>query len=104
MININTLNQIKDIMTILNNTKKAVQKPQSDNSFAQALQQAQAQIQTPAQTIQQATVLLSEPQCYNMLNDTCCVDGCNNPAMVWIKGKSYCKEHDPDNRINTEED
>lgn len=102
MINLNTLSQINDIMTVLNNTKKAIQKPQSGNSFAQVMQQVQ--VQTPAQTIQQTTVLPSEPQYHSMFNDICCVDSCNKPAMLWIKGKPYCKEHDPDNRINTEED
>lgn len=102
MISLNTLNQINDIMTILNNTKKAVQKPQSDGSFAQTLQQVQ--IQTPAQTVQQTTILPSKTQDRKVYNDACCVDGCNNSAVLWIKGRPYCKEHDPDNRIDTEED
>lgn len=54
MISLNTLNQINDIMTILNNTRKVVHKPQSGNSFAQAIQQAT--VQTPVQTVQQAVV------------------------------------------------
>lgn len=102
MISLNTLNQINDIVTVLNNTKKAIQKPQSGNSFAQTLQQVQ--IQTPAQTVQQTTVLPSKSQEHSMFSDTCCVDGCNNSAVLWVKGKPYCKEHDPDNRVDTEED
>lgn len=102
MISLNTLNQINDIVTVLNNTKKAIQKPQSDGSFAQTLQQIQ--VQTPAQTVQQTTVSPSKPQEHSMFSDTCCVDGCNNSAVLWIKGKPYCKEHDPDNRVDTEEE
>ena len=102
MLSINTLNDINNIMTILNNTRKAVHKPQSGNSFTQAIQQVQ--VQTPAQTVQQTTVLPSKPQMRSMFNDLCCVDGCNNAAVLWFKGKPYCKEHDPDNRVDTEED
>lgn len=106
MINFNTINQINDIMTILNNTRKAVNKPQSGNSFEQAIQQANTQgtVQTPAQTVQQTTVLPSNQLYQSMLNDLCCVDGCNKPARLWIKGIPYCKEHDPNNRIATEEE
>ena len=89
-------------MTILNNTRKVPRKPQSGNNFAQTIQQVQ--VQTPAQTVQQATVLPSNLHYNSMFNETCCADGCNNPAVVWIKGKPYCKEHDPDNKIDTEED
>lgn len=53
MISLNTLNQINDIMTILNNTKKAMTKSQGGN-FAQAMQQTT--VQTPAQTVQQTIV------------------------------------------------
>lgn len=102
MISLNTLNQINDIMTILNNTRKVVHKPQSGGNFAQAIQQAT--VQTPAQTVQQTTVLPSKPQYHNMFNDMCCVDGCNSSAVIWVKGKPYCKEHDPDSRVDTEED
>lgn len=58
MIDINTINQINDIMTILNNTRKAMSKPQSDSTFDKQLQQAaeQTTVQTPAQTVQQLTV------------------------------------------------
>lgn len=54
MISLNTINQINDIMTVLNNTRKAINKPQSGESFAQTLQQVQ--VQTPAQTAQQTIV------------------------------------------------
>ena len=54
MISLNALDQINDIMTILNNTRKAVLKPQSDSKFAQDMQQAT--IQTPAQIVQQTVV------------------------------------------------
>lgn len=102
MISLNTLNQINDIMTILNNTRKVVGKSQSGNSFAQTLQQVQ--VQTPTQTVQQTIVLPSTAPRSNIYDDTCCVKGCNNTAVLWIKGKPYCKEHDPTNRIDTEED
>lgn len=106
MINLNTINQINDIMTILNNTRKAMSKPQADNAFDKQLQQTteQTAVQTPAQTVQQATVLPSTLHYSNMYNDTCCVKGCNKPAVLWIKNMPYCKEHDPANRIDTEED
>ena len=103
MISLNTINQINDIITILNNTRKVTSKPQSnDSDFIQKLQQNV--IQTPAQTVQQATVLPSIKYYSNMYNDTCCVKGCNKPAVLWVKNMPYCKEHDPANRINTEED
>lgn len=54
MISLNTLNQINDIMTILNNTRKAVHKPQTGNNFVQTIQQTA--VQTPAQTVQQTVV------------------------------------------------
>ena len=106
MISLNTLNQINDIMTILNNTRKAVSKPQSGKSFDQHVKQAenQATVQTPAQTVQQTTILPSKSQYSSMFDTLCCVDGCSKPAKVWIDRKSYCKEHSPDNRIATEED
>lgn len=54
MISLNTLNQINDIMTILNNTRKAIAKPQGDKSFTQTMQQTT--VQTPAQTVKQTVV------------------------------------------------
>lgn len=106
MISLNTLNQINDIMTILNNTRKAIAKQQSDKSFDQLVQQAENKItvQTPAQTVQQTTILPSKPQYNSMLDTLCCVDDCNKPAKVWIDRKPYCKEHSPESRITTEED
>ena len=90
MINLNTINQINDIMTILNNTRKAMSKPQADSAFDKQLQQT--------------TVLPSAMSRSDMYDDTCCVKGCNKPAVLWINNKHYCKEHDPANRIDTEED
>lgn len=106
MINLNTINQINDIMTILNNTRKAVAKPQSGKSYEQVAQEVaeQTAVQTPAQIVQQTTVLPSAMSRSDMYDDTCCVKGCNKPAVLWINNKHYCKEHDPANRIDTEED
>ena len=106
MINLNTINQINDIMTILNNTRKAMSKPQADSAFDKQLQQTteQTTVQTPAQTVQQTTILPSAMSHSDMYDDTCCVKGCNKPAVLWINNKHYCKEHDPANRIDTEED
>ena len=105
MINLNTINQINDIMTILNNTRKAVSKSQG-NVFDKQLHQTaeQSTVQTPAQIVQQTTVLPSAMSRSGMYDDTCCVKGCNKPAVLWINNKHYCKEHDPANRIDTEED
>lgn len=106
MINLNTINQINDIMTILNNTRKAVSKSQVGNAFDKQLQQTteQTAVQTPTQTVQQTTVLPSIMSRNDMYDNTCCVKGCNKPAVLWINNKHYCKEHDPANRIDTEED
>lgn len=106
MISLNTLNQINDIMTVLSNTRKAVSKPQTGKSFDQQVQRAESQItvQTPAQTVQQTTILPSKPQYNSMFDTLCCVDDCNKQAKVWIDRKPYCKEHNPENRIATEED
>ena len=106
MISLNTLNQINDIMTILNNTRKAIAKQQSDKPFDQLVQQAENKItaQTPAQTVQQAIILPSKSQYNSMFDTLCCVDDCNKQAKVWIDRKPYCKEHNPENRIATEED
>lgn len=54
MININTLNQINDIMNVLNNTRKAIHKSQSGDNFTQTMQQVK--IQTPTQTAQQTVI------------------------------------------------
>lgn len=106
MISLNTLNQINDIMTILNNTRKAITKQQLDKSFDQQVQYAENKItvHTPTQTVQQTTILPSKPQYNSMFDTLCCVDGCNKQAKVWIDRKPYCKEHNPENRIATEED
>ena len=106
MISLNIINQINDIMTILNNTRKAVSKSQVGNAFDKQLQQTteQTAVQTPAQTVQQTTVLPSIMSRNDMYDKTCCVKGCNKPAVLWINNKHYCKEHDPANRIDTEED
>ena len=106
MISLNTLNQINDIMTILNNTRKVVSKSQVGNAFDKQLQQTteQTAVQTPTQTVQQATVLPSIMSRNDMYDNTCCVKGCNKPAVLWINNKHYCKEHDPANRVDTEED
>ena len=106
MINLNTINQINDIMTILNNTRKAVSKAQADSVFDKQLHQTaeQTTVQTPAQIVQQTTILPSIMSRNNMYDSTCCVKGCNKPAVLWINNKHYCKEHDPANRIDTEED
>lgn len=106
MINLNTINQINDIMTILNNTRKAISRSQADSAFDKQLHQPaeQTTIQTPAQVVQQTTVLPSAMSRSDMYDDTCCVKGCNKPAVVWLNNKHYCKEHDPANRIDTEED
>ena len=93
-------------MTILNNIRKAVSKHQTDKSFDQQVKQAgnQITVHTPAQTVQQTTILPSKPQYNSMFDALCCVDGCNKPAKVWINRKPYCKEHNPESRIATEED
>ena len=106
MINFDTTNKIKDIMTILNNTRKAISKPQAGSAFDKQLQQTieQTTVQTPAQTVQQTTILPSAMSRNDMYDDTCCVKGCNKPAVVWINNKHYCKEHAPANRIDTEGD
>ena len=106
MISLNTINQINDIMTILNNTRKAVTKPQSGKSYEQVAQEVaeQSTVQTPAQTVQQTTILPSTMPRSDMYDDMCCVKGCNKPAVLWVNNKHYCKEHDPANRIDTEED
>lgn len=106
MINLNTINQINDIMTILNNTRKAVSKSQADSAFDKQLQQTTEQntVQTPAQIVQQTTVLPSAMSRSDMYDDMCCVKGCNKPAVLWVNNKHYCREHDPANRIDTEED
>lgn len=103
MISINTINQINDIMTILNNTRKAITKPQQkDNGFRKEIQQVT--VQTPAQTVQQTTIMPSAISRSNIYDDFCCVKGCNKPAVLWVGNKPYCKEHDPESRIATEED
>ena len=103
MINFNTINQIEDIMTILNNTRKVVAKSQQKgSSFGKDIQQVT--VQTPTQTVQQTTIMPSAISRSNMYDDLCCVKGCNKPAVLWINNKAYCKEHAPDNRISTEED
>lgn len=106
MINLNTIDQINDIMTILNNTRKAVSKQQADSAFDKQLQQTteQTTVQTPAQIVQQTTILPSAMSRNDMYDNTCCVKGCNKPAVLWANNKHYCKEHDPANRIDTEED
>ena len=106
MINLNTINQINDIMTILNNTRKAISKSQADSAFDKQLQQTteQTTVQTPDQIVQQTTILPSAMSHNDMYDDTCCVKGCNKPAVLWINNKHYCKEHGPANRIDTEED
>ena len=106
MINLNTINQINDIMTILNNTRKAIPRSQADSAFDKQLQQTteQTTIQTPAQIVQQTTVLPSAMSRSDMYDDICCVKDCNKPAVLWVNNKHYCKEHDPANRIDTEED
>lgn len=105
MISLNTINQIEDIMTILNNTRKAVSKPHAGKSYEQVAQEAveQTVVQTPDRIVKQTTV---KPAKLDGMfsNSTCYVKGCNKPAVLWIKNIPYCKEHDPTNRINTEED
>lgn len=106
MINLNTINQINDIMTILNNTRKAISRSQAYGAFDKQLQQTteQTTVQTPAQTVQQTVIKPDTTSRSDMYDDTCCVKGCNKPAVLWINNKHYCKEHDPANRIDTEED
>ena len=54
MINLNTINQINDIMTILNNTRKAISRSQVDSAFDKQLHQTaeQTTVQTPAQILE----------------------------------------------------
>ena len=105
MINLNTINQINDIMTILNNTRKSVAKSQTNSAFDKQLQQTteQTTVQTPNSIIKQTTVVPAKLDGM-FSNSTCCVKGCNKPAVLWVKNIPYCKEHDPTNRINTEEE
>ena len=105
MISLNTINHIEDIMTILNNTRKAVTKPQSGKSYDQVAQEVveQQSVQTPYHTVKQTTIAPAKLDGM-FSNRTCCVKGCNKPAVLWVNNIPYCKEHDPDNRINTEED
>ena len=95
MISLNTLNQINQIMTVLDNTKKTLNKVQGKpGNFAQAMQQAT--VQTPAQIVQQTTIKPNlKPRAFN---DLCCM--CENPAITWISGKPYCKEHKPEETVN----
>lgn len=106
MISLNTINQINDIMTVLNNTRKAVTKQQPGKSYDQVAQEVAEQpvAQEPALAIQQTTIHPSMLQYRSMLNVKCCVDGCNKSAVVWVNDKPYCKEHDPESRVATEED
>lgn len=105
MISLNTISQIEDIMTILNNTRKAVTKPHTGKSYDQVAQEAveHTAVQTPNSIIKQTTVVPAKLDGM-FSNSTCCVKGCNKPAVLWVKNIPYCKEHDPTNRINTEED
>lgn len=105
MISLNTINQIEDIMTILNNTRKSVAKPQSGKSYDQVAQEAveHTAVQTPNSIIKQTTVVPAKLDGM-FSNSTCCVKDCNKPAVLWVKNIPYCREHDPTNRINTEEE
>lgn len=105
MINLNTISQIEDIMTILNNTRKSAAKPQSGKSYDQVAQEVveQTAVQTPDHVVKQ-TIVKPAKLDGMFSNSTCCVKGCNKPAVLWVKSIPYCKEHDPDNRINTEEE
>lgn len=90
MISLNTLQQISDIMTVLNNTKKAIAKPsQSKQSFASIIAQQSANDPVKQSAIVQTTVKPDlRPRAFN---DLCCM--CDKPAVTWINGKPYCKEH-----------
>lgn len=92
-------------MTILNNTRRSVAKPQSGKSYDQVVQEAveHTAVQTPDHTVKQTTVAPAKLDGM-FSNSTCCVKGCNKPAVLWVKNIPYCKEHDPTSRINTEED
>lgn len=105
MISLNTISQIEDIMTILNNTRKAVTKPHTGKSYDQVAQEVveQATVKTPDHIVKQTTITPAKLDGM-FSNSTCCVKGCNKPAVLWVKNIPYCKEHDPTNRINTEED
>ena len=105
MISLNTINQIEDIMTILNNTRKTVTKPQLGKSYDQVAQEVveQQSVQMPDRIVKRTTITPAKLDGM-FSNSTCCVNGCNKPAVLWVKNIPYCKEHDPDNRINTEED
>ena len=105
MISLNTINQIEDIMTILNNTRKTVTKPQLGKSYDQVAQEVveQQSVQMPDHVVKQ-TIIKPTKLDGMFSNSTCCIKGCNKPAVLWVKNVPYCKEHDPDNRINTEED
>lgn len=105
MISLNTINQIEDIMTILNNTRKSVTKPQSGKSYDQIAQEAveQTVVQTPDHIVKQTTIAPAKLDGM-FRNNTCRVKDCNKPAVLWVNNIPYCKEHDPTSRINTEED
>lgn len=105
MISLNTINQIENIMTILDNTRKAVAKSQSGKSYDQVAQEVveYTAVQTPNSIVKQTTVAPAKLDGM-FSNNTCCVKGCNKPAVLWVNSIPYCKEHDPTSRINTEED
>lgn len=88
MISFNTLQQINDIMTILNNTRKAAAKP--SQTFSVALTQAQSANDPVKQSAIVQTTIKPDlrPRAFN---DLCCM--CDKPAVTWINGKPYCEEH-----------
>lgn len=96
MISLSTLQQINDIMTVLNNTKKALDKPKQ--SFTAMVAEAANKSPDP---VKQAAVVQTtvkpdiRPRAFN---DLCCM--CDNPAVTWINGKPYCKEHKPEETVN----
>lgn len=99
MISLDTINQINQIMTVLNNTKAKLNNAKGGN-FAQALQQTT--VQTPAQTVQQTMIKPNVDYSHSPLFSkmVCCI--CGKPGTHEDKGKWYCKDHNANTVIGVE--
>ena len=85
MINFNTINQIHDIMTVLNNTKKAVSKEQTP-SFNEMVIQASMTPTKQSEVVQ--TTVTPETKIHN---SNICYK-CGKPGKYFLNGVWVCEE------------
>ena len=89
-MNIDTLRQLNDLMTVLNNTKAKLDKSKVDKPDLSFNELLTRQVEDPVKQ-SSSTPTIIKPMLQLSTIDTSC-SKCGKPGKYMLRGKWYCKE------------